>query len=301
MKQFISLTFFFTTFFFNSFGQDYQKEFNDFFTKNDTASQRILLQKWDTENNQDPDLYVAYFNYFVNRSKQEIIELSSNTEGKTYDDIRNSNKTRKDPIGFINGISIFNPYLIKKGFYYADKGIEIAPTRLDIRFGKIFIFSKMKDWSNFTEEIIKAIDYGANMENKWIWKDNKPLEEPKVFLFENIQTYQTLLYDTNDDGLLNYMKQIAETVLKYYPENVESLSNLSIVYITNNEYDKALIPLLKAAKIAPTDNTVLSNIAHAYKMKGDKTNAIVYYKLVQKYGDIDSSNYAQQQIVEVGK
>ncbi len=301
MKRLFIQIFFLTVIITNAFAQNFKNEFNELLTKNDTIKQRILLQKWEAENNQDPDLYVAYFNYYVNRSKQEIIELNSNTEGKAYDEIHYSNKTYKDPIGFIQGVSIFNPFLVKKAFYYADKGMAIAPARLDIHLDKILIFSKMKDWNNFTQEIIKTIDYGSTIENKWLWKDNKPIEDPKEFLFENIQTYQTLLYDTNDDSLLNYMKQIAETILNYYPENVESLSNLSLVYITNNEYDKALIPLLKATKIAPTNNFVLNNIAHAYKMKGDKKNAIVYYKLVQKYGDIDSSNYAQQQIVELGK
>lgn len=282
-------------------GQENQKLFQELYEKNDTLGQRKLLLAWETLNNQDPDLYVAYFNYYTNRSKQEYVELSSNTEGKTYEEVRRGLTSDDDPIGFIQGVSIFNPLLIRKGFYYAEKGIEIAPNRLDIRFGNIFIFFKMKDWKNYTREIIRTINFGASIDNQWIWKENKPLVDAKTFLFENIQIYQNQLYDTNDDKLLVYMREIAESVLKLYPDQVQSMSNLSITYMLNKEYDKALEFLLKAIKIKPNDYVIQGNIAHAYKMKNDKKNAILYYKLVQKYGDVDSSKYAQQQIDELSK
>lgn len=301
MKQTILFLFVFITTIQTTFSQNYKSEFNQLLSKNDTTKQRILLQKWETENNQDPELYVAYFNYFVNRSKQEIIEIGNNPQGDDVLKITSTDKSKKDPVGYIYGVQMFNPSLVQKGFFYADKGLQIAPARLDIRFGKVFVYSKMKDWNNYAQEIIKAVTYGATIENKWLWNENKPLDDPKEFLLSNIQTYQTQLYDTNDDNLLIYMRQIAQAVLKYYPDNVENLSNLSITYMLNKEYDKALEPLLTAAKIAPTDYIVLSNIAYAYKMKGDKKNAIEYYKLVLKHGDVDSSKYAQQQIDELGR
>jgi tetratricopeptide (TPR) repeat protein len=97
------------------------------------------------------------------------------------------------------------------------------------------------------------------------------------------------------------MKQIAEAVLKYYPTNIESLSNISIVYMVQEKYDKALEVLLKAKKIDEKDGVILGNIAHTYKIKKDKENAIKYYKLVMQYGNDDTKKYAQEQIAELEK
>ena len=47
---------------------------------------------------------------------------------------------------------------------------------------------------------------------------------------------------------------------------------------------------MKAKKINPKDYIVLSNIAQAYKLKGDKNNAIKYYELTVKYGDKQQYN-----------
>jgi tetratricopeptide (TPR) repeat protein len=97
------------------------------------------------------------------------------------------------------------------------------------------------------------------------------------------------------------MKQIAEAALKYYPDHVESLSNLSIVYLIKKDYDKSLEALLKAEKLSPADYIVLSNIAQAYKLKGNNKNAIKYYELTIKYGDEQAKKYAQEQIDELKK
>ena len=138
-------------------------------------------------------------------------------------------------------------------------------------------------------------------ENKWTWDDNKPLDDPKEFMLSSIQSYQIQLYNTENDSLLDNMKRIAETVLKYYPDHIESLSNLSIVFMLQEQYDKALEPLLKAEKLDSKDFIVLSNIAQAYKLKGDNKNAIKYYELTLKYGDDQAKKYAKEQIEELNK
>mgnify|MGYP003380295723 CR=1 FL=1 len=69
-------------------------------------------------------------------------------------------------------------------------------------------------------------------------------------------------YNTENDDLLDNMKRIAETVLKYYPDHIESLSNLSIVFMLQKQYDKALEPLLKAEKLNPKDYIVSVSYTH---------------------------------------
>lgn len=282
-------------------GQTFKKQFNDLASKKDTLGQQKLLEKWANTDTNDPELYVAYFNYYVNKSRSEMITLGQNPKGKNVLQIMDQDTSQKEPVGFIYGNTYYNPDLLSKGFDWINKGIEKHPNRLDMRFGRIYMFGEIEDYENFTKEIIKTIDYSAINKNKWTWSDSKPLDDPKIFMLNSIQDYQIQLYETENDSLLDNMKRIAETVLKYYPDHIESLSNLSIVYMLQEKYDEALESLLKAEKLNPKDYIVLSNIAHAYKLKGDTKNAIKYYELTIKHGDKQIKQYAKEQIKELEK
>lgn len=290
------------TFFFNqAIGQTFKQQFNDLVSKKDTLGQQQLLEKWEEADSEDPELYVAYFNYYVKQSMKEIITLGQHPTGDDVLQLMDEDSSKTEPVAFIYGDTYYDPGLLKKGFNYIDKGIEKHPNRLDLRFGKIYILGQNEDYENYTTEIIETIDYSVVNNNKWTWADNKRLNDPKDFMLGSIQDYQVELYSTENDALLDHMKQIAEAVLKHYPDHIESLSNLSIVYMLQKDFDKALDYLLKAKKLDPKDYIVLSNIAQAYKLKGDTKNAIKYYKLTIKYGDQKTKNYAQGQIDELEK
>ena len=198
--------------------------------------------------------------------------------------------------GFINSEIKINEDDLQKGFEYIDKGINKFPDRLDMRFGKIYALGQFGVYDDFTSEIIKTIEHSNNNKNKWRWSENDPREDGKEMMLESIQDYVMQLYETNDDALLENMKQISETVLMYYPNHVQSLSNISVVHVIRNGIDAGLSALLKAEKVAPTDHIVLGNIAQAYKMKGDKKNSLKYYELMFKYGDEGAKADAKQQI-----
>jgi tetratricopeptide (TPR) repeat protein len=299
MKR-ISVTLLLSGIFFGATAQNFKKEFNDLFAKKDTAGQTEVLKKWEAADGRDPELYVAYFNYYVSKSKKEVIELGNNPKGESFQ-IMDKDTSVKEPVGYLYSSTYYDTVLLKKGFEFADIGIAKSPSRLDIRFGKIYMLGEIKNYRDFTAEIIKTIEYSDFLRNRWSWTDNKPVDDPKKFMLSSIQSYQLQLYNTNNDDLLENMKQIAETILKYYPDHVESLSNLSIVYMLRKDYNKALDMLLKAEKLAPVDYIVLSNIAQAYKLKGDKENAITYYEKTIKYGDDKAKKFARSQVKELKK
>ena len=300
-RQITFLIFGFTLLFNQVSGQTFKQQFNDLVSKKDSVGQQQLLEKWEKSDINDPELFVAYFNYYVIKSKKEIVTLGQNPKGKEGFKIMDQDTTKKEPVAFIYGDTYYEPTLLSKGFDWISKGIKKHPNRLDMIFGKIYMFGQLEDYEKFTTEIITTIAYSNENRNKWTWADSKLLDDPKEFMLSSIQNYQLQLYNTENDNLLDNMKRIAETVLKYYPDHVESLSNISIVFMLQKQYDKALEPLLKAEKINPKDYIVLSNIAQAYKLKGDNKNAIKYYELTIKFGDEQAKKYAQGQIDELKK
>ncbi len=279
--------------------QNFKQQFNDLVSKKDTIGQAELLEKWEKINNDDPELYVAYFNYYFLKSRKEVVRIDNSPKGDKVLQIMDNDTSNKKPIAYMYGDVYYDPEILKEGYKYIDKGIEKNPARLDMRFGKVYTYGQTNDYENFTAEIITTINYSAIIGNNWLWSENKPVEDPVKFMLGCIQDYIRQLYETQNDSLLEDMKRISEAVLKYYPDHVESLSNISVVYTMRKEYDKALMYLLKAEKMAPKDYIVLSNIAHAYKLKGDKVHAVKYYELVTIYGNDEAKDYAKEQLKEL--
>lgn len=289
----IVFSFFFTA---NSSAQDFKEKFERYYSKEDTLEQRKLLEEWQRSNANDPELCAAWFNYYFQKSKSSKIILGNDPKGDDVLEIKSMDSTKQEPLAFLYENTAYDPEYLEKAYAIIDKGIKNFPLRLDFRFGKIYLLGEVKAYEKFTTEIIKTINYSNQIQNKWTWSENKPVEELEKFMLDGIQGYQLTLYNTENDSLLDNMERIANAILKFYPQHVESLSNLAIVYLLKKDYDKALTVLLRAEKINPEDAIVLNNIAHAYKLKGDKKNAIKYYELTLKYGNGDERKFAKQQI-----
>jgi len=293
--KYIAILFSAVLFVTNLEAQTFKQQFNENFSKKDTAAQRRVLENWEKTDNNDAELYTAYFNYYVNKSRKNVLTLGSNPGSKESFQLVSKDTSSKEEI-FLYEDMFYDPELLRKGFDYINVGIQKFPARLDMRFGKIHMLGKIENYEPFTNNIIETIHYSAKINNQWTWTDNKNVEDPKNFMLGSIQGYILQLYDTEDDSLLDNMKRISEVVLIYYPDNIESLSDLSIVYLLQKDYDKALEVLLKAEKINPKDTIILNNIAQAYKLKGDKKNSIKYYEAVMKYGDEEAKKFSQDQI-----
>ena len=278
--------------------QSYFEEFNSFQQAGDTVKQKELLDNWKEEKPNDSELYTSLFNYYFTKSQNEVLILSSGTPPKDQEYIELTDSTNT-VAGFISSKIDYDKSNLKLAFESITKGIELYPNRLDMRFGKIFVLGQIKDWSNFTEEIIKTIDYSSINNNNWTWTLNEKRNDGENLFLGSLQDYQMQLYNTMDDDLLKNMREIAQAILKYYPNHIESLSNLSITFLVEEKFKEALIPLRKAEKISPQDFIILNNIAYCYKEMGNKQLAIEYYEKVKKYGDKQAIELANDEIAKM--
>jgi len=278
--------------------QDYQSDFLKYCQTKDTINQLKVLAKWTSENPKDAELYTSYFNYHFAKSIREIVSLSKDQpDGQSLILKDSLNQTA----GFLGSQIRYDQTELKKGFDKINEGIELYPNRLDMRFGKIYVLGETSNWEKFTSEIIKTIKHSVTNNNNWTWTNNKKRAGGKDDFLLDIQDYQLQLYNTGNDELLKNMRQIANEILNHYPKHIPSLSNISITYLLTKEFDKGIETLLKAEKINPKDVVVLSNIAHGYKLKGDKEKAIEYYQKTIAFGDDKTKEFAKQQIAELKK
>lgn len=277
----------------SSFGQSFKAQFDDHFQRGDSVEQLELLHTWQDREPENAELFTSYFNYYLMRARQEVIGLTTQEpEGQS---LVLTDSTGK-PAGYMESRFYYDPDLMEKAFAKIDQGIGLYPDRLDMRFGKIYAYGQTEDWEPFTQEIIRAIRYSDMNNNLWTWTNNEPKVDGEEFFLSSIQGYQRTLYETGDDSLLTNIRTIAEETLKYYPKDVEALSNLAVTYLLTGAYDEGINTLLKAEKINPNDGVILGNIAQGYKLKGDNKSAISYYEKMLKLDDPEAVSFAKQQI-----
>ena len=278
------------------FGQTNYEKFKKLFKNNDTTKIKSLFAEWESTNSNDPELYTSAINFYFSNSKKELISVDRAQKSKESFQLTDS--TGK-VAGFMNSNLGYNPAYLKKAFEYIDKGIEKFPNRLDIRFGKCYALGQVEDYKKFTNEIIATVEYSKILKCNWLWTENKKLDDAESFMLGSIQAYLKQLYDTENDNLLDNMKQVGDLTIKYYPNCVEVLSTTSVAYMLTKNYDKAIEYLKQAEKVNPKDFIVLANIAQGYKRKGDKENALKYFELVLKYGDEQAKQEAKKFINEL--
>ncbi len=296
MKKFTILILLLTVFL-SLKAQNYEEEFGNYFEQKDTLNMRKTLLNWEKMKPRDSELFTSYLDYYFLVANNEVHSLETiQPDGELIQP--ESNQKIAEYIA--SHMSVRKP-ILSKGIRKIDEGINLYPDRLDMRFGEIYVLSQAKEWAVFTRKIIEAIDQSVKNKHKWRWTHNEKADDAENLFFSTLQDYQILLHNYQEDKLLIYMKEIATEVLKFYPDQVESLSNLSIVYMTNNEVDKAIEVLLRAETITRKDFIILSSLAYAYKQKGDKAKAIEYYQKTVRYGDNDAKRKAKEQIRELKK
>ena len=283
------------------FGQNDWQQFTLLIENEDTLGQRILLENWEKRTLNDPELYVAYFIYFVKKSRSEVLVIGQDLKQNAYMvlEIENQDSSKQNGAEYMYKQVSYDDLYTQKAIEWIDKGIERFPNRLDMRFGKIYFLGLLENYEAFTEQIIQTIYYSAINQNQWLWSENSALEQPKERMLSSIQDYQNDLYATSKDTLLYNMQKIAEAVLKVYPDHIESLSNIGAVYFLLGQYEKALTPFYAAYQLNPKDLVVINNLAETYNELGLNIKAEAYYRLLMKYGDKQDKKYAKAKIKQL--
>lgn len=272
--------------------QGFKQRFDEAFSKKDTVEQGRVLQQWEKAAPKDAELFISWYNHYVRRAREQMITIDINPKDSTS--LRVKDSAGKE--AFLNSTITYNKAVVKRGFEYIDKGIALYPDRLDMRFGKAYMLSELKDYTALTEELVKAVNHGYKIKMKWKWSDGKPLPKPETFFFDNLQSYISTLYNTGDDNLLPAIRTISEAVLKHNPNHAVSLSNMALTYIVQRENDKALEYLLKAEKLTPKDVVVINNIAEIYGRIGNYPLAREYYTKMILHGNEQDKAYAHDKM-----
>lgn len=153
----------------------------------------------------------------------------------------------------------------QKAFNFVNEGIVLFPNRLDLRFGKTYMCQMLDNVQCIKDEIIKILQYSATNNNQWLWVNDEPKDNE--FMLGILQNYQKNLWE---DGHLLEMRELAAEVLKYFPDNVESLNTIAISYLAEDNWKEAENYLKTAHQINPDDEIVNKNLQKLAELKAEK-------------------------------
>ena len=119
-------------------GQSKPDRFAELMRAEDVEGQRALLAEWRATDANDPELYVAYFNFYVSESRSTMLRLDTKPGGEPMLQLQDPDTAVKEPAGYLYEETVFDREILADGFAYIDSGIARFPQRLDMRFGKIY-------------------------------------------------------------------------------------------------------------------------------------------------------------------
>ena len=276
--------------------QNWFDKYKKLLNSNDTVALKKCIMQWEKANPESPDVIAAWYNYYIKRAMNNVLQLSTvqPADGKQYMELQND--TTKQTAGYLYEQTVYNPELTKQAFAKIDEGIQKFPNRLDLPFGKVHILLQQEEYDTALKELEKVIERSKTNHSQWLWTQNKPLENPKEFLIDTMQDYFRQLIGTPDNQLAY---QLNEAMLTLYPEDIRLRSNKASLLAIGGKYFEALPLFASIHKDAPEDDIVTCNLAYCYEKTGDKKTAIVYYRQVANSKNPDIAATSKQALHEL--
>lgn len=281
------------------YANDFKKQYLDLLKKGDYPELLKHLNEWEKAKPDDPEMYIGYFNYYLNKERSEGITIDR--KRKMGSEIEVVDPETNVTVGYLNNSVHYNDDDIKQAFIYLNRGLELYPKRLDMHFGKIHVLNEIEDYNNMTREINWVLILSKRINNKWLWSDNKPLDNPENFMLENIQARIYGLIQSDDETNVKYAVDLSNLLIKLYPKCIFGYSDLAVISINNADYTEAIEYLKKAESIDGKDIVIINNIAFCYSRLNDIENSRKYYKKLLKNDNPKVQQYARERLKELAE
>ncbi|HLV08612.1 MAG TPA: tetratricopeptide repeat protein [Halanaerobiales bacterium] len=252
------------------------------------------LQNWEEIDPHDPELYIAYFNYYYNLSISENITIKKQPPQEEAIVIKDPETGEK--VGYLCSEIFYNEEEVELALEYLNDGLKRYPNRLDMHFGKIHALGEIFRYERQKNAIIDVLDISGKNNNKWLWHNGEKLDDACNYMIESIQGRVSHLFNNDIENRDEYVIEISEKVIELYPDVVYSYNNIAAVYLYQNNYQEAIKYFRLAEQKNPFDTIVINNIAYISMIMGDKDTSLEYYKKLKKYGDEEEIELAEQQI-----
>jgi len=276
----------------NNFDKNYQKTYEDLFKENKYDELLNHLQLWQNKEPNNPEMFIAFFNYFIFRNRFSGISIDKEQKGNEPI-LEITDQQSGEIVGYMNDSIQYDTNDILTAVDYLNKGLVIAPNRLDMHFGKIHILNEVGFYEIAGKELFVTLEISQDINNNWLWANNEKIENGETFFINNIQDYYSLWLNAKTTEAYNQVKLCCEKQIEIYPKNINAYNIIAVYYSINRQFQEALKYFIQAEKINPNDCIVLINIGRTYFNMNDKQKAEEYFNKVLQIGNEQDKQYAQ--------
>lgn len=258
-----------------------QFQYNELLLRGNFKGLEEHLKAWKKAEPKNPELYVGYFNYYVRRNltfKQELIQEGGRT--------------------FLANRPQYNEADVYTGIALLDKGIALAPQRIDMRWGKIELLMEIRDYKAASEAIIAVLEVSKKTKGRWLKRDT-PVKNGEEYVLEYLIRFYGAMVDAASDASLSSLQKCGDVQIALYPKDVVGYNFAALACMLSMRADDALPYLLKAESLDGSDYLILLNLGRVYRMLSQKENAVKYFKQVIAKGDAMQRQAAQEMLNEM--
>ncbi len=241
----------------------------------DTAKVRKVLAGWQLKEPQNPDRYIAKFNYQLQQSYRVVVSKAP-PMGRGV-----ALQQQGKPTGSLN--EGYDPQLLEAARTTLREGIGLAPDRLDMRFGLAKTY-EMTHEPGPEITVLKAALADRQASGKpWRWQEGKALPAPEaMFVPENLEEYMLPYWQADTPEDAEVARQLAELANEYYPASSLGPFNLGMYHAMRQQPEKAREFFQQANTRRPNDWQTLANLTRLAINLNHKTEAQQYLGSLQK-------------------
>ena len=281
---------------------DYKSEYDNLLSARNLEGIAALLPKWEKAEPKNPELYIAYFNYYLLKGQRSTHSLDTYKKDNSNSLALVDQKTNKIA-GYLNNNIWYEKEDVDKALSYLEKGLKFGKNRLDMYFGRIHILGEIGEYEKQSQKIIEVLKLGKQINHKWLWSMNEviPSSKSEHFFLISINEYYKALLQKSEPKTFLAAEKACVAQLKLYPKDVEVHNYLALAYIGQGKIQEALNVLLKADKLAKEDYTILFNMASCYETLKQYDKAKECYLRIKKNPDKQVQDMADQKLSELKK
>ena len=251
----------------------FREQFRAAFKAGDLAGAEKVLTAWEKATPKDPDLYVARFNFLLNKAtRRTLMPAQPAAAGVPA-------MAARPAVVLLS----YDPATMAQAAAVLKQGIALAPERLDMRMGLAKSYEMAGQPAPLLQTIREALEARKNGGKPWLWRDGVPLPAPEnAFVPAAIEPFASNYWKQPGDKGLENGRPIAELLEEYFPQNSLGYFNMGVYYAHLHKTQESYEKMQQAEALDPNDISTLLNLTRMAIELKQKDKALAYQERLRK-------------------